>query len=57
MGRVIRWGILGTGRIARLVAQDFQMVSEAELLAVGSRDQTRARAFARHCGIAKAYGS
>jgi predicted dehydrogenase len=57
MGRVIRWGILGTGRIARLVAQDFQMVSEAELLAVGSRDQTRARAFARHYGMAKAYGS
>jgi hypothetical protein len=57
MGTVIRWGILGTGQIARTVAQDFRLVPEAVLLAVGSRDQTRAQAFARHHGIAKAYGS
>jgi len=57
MGNVIRWGILGTGQIAGVVAQDFRLLSNAKLLAVGSRDQTRAHTFARQHGIAKAYGS
>ncbi|WP_089941343.1 Gfo/Idh/MocA family protein [Candidatus Entotheonella palauensis] len=57
MGRVIRWGMLGTGRIAQLVARDFRLVPDAELLAVASRELTRSQAFARDHGIAKAYGS
>jgi predicted dehydrogenase len=56
MGRIIRWGMLGTGWIARIVAQDFQLVRDAELLAVASRERTRAQAFARTYRIAKAYG-
>lgn len=57
MGHVIRWGILGTGRIARIVAQDFRLVRDAELSAVASRKVGRAQAFARNYGVAKAYGS
>ncbi len=57
MGRIIRWGILGKGGIARVVAQDFRLVHEAQLLAVASRELTRAQAFAHDYGIAKAYGS
>ena len=41
----IRWGILGTGSIAHLVAADLKLLSDAELTAVGSRAQERADAF------------
>jgi predicted dehydrogenase len=57
MGRVIRWGVLGTGGIARTVAQDFRFVQDAELLAVASRELTRAQAFAQRYGLARSYGS
>ncbi len=57
MGQVIRWGILGTGRIARIVAQDFPLVHDARLSAVASRKYERAQAFARDYDIAQAYGS
>ncbi|MDB5110199.1 MAG: afr 2 [Mucilaginibacter sp.] len=35
--KIIRWGILGTGRIARKFAADLQLAGGCELLAVGSR--------------------
>jgi len=41
----IHWGILGTGSIARVFASDLQLLSAAELSAVGSRSQDRADAF------------
>ena len=43
--RKIRWGILGCGRIAGKFAQDLQLVADAELCAVASRDQSKADAF------------
>ncbi len=51
MGERVRWGILGTGKIARTLAQAIAGSSEAELLAVGSRDPQRADAFASEFGV------
>lgn len=57
MGRIIRWGMLGTGNIARAVAPDFNLVHDAELLAVASRQPAKAEAFAQAYNIDRSYGS
>jgi predicted dehydrogenase len=57
LGPRVRWGILGTGRMAGEFALALHRVPEAELVAVGSRDLPRAVAFARAGGAARAYGS
>ena len=54
--QVVRWGIVGPGRIADAVAPDFAHVENAELVAVVSRAQERAQAFADRHQIARAYG-
>ncbi|MCO5219676.1 MAG: Gfo/Idh/MocA family oxidoreductase [Thermomicrobiales bacterium] len=41
----IRWGIVGTGNIAKIFARDMPLAANAELLAVGSRSQEKADAF------------
>lgn len=53
----IRWGVIGTGRIAHTVAKDFREVAGAELAAVASRTNARADEFAQAHGVPKAYGS
>ncbi|MFB6098792.1 MAG: Gfo/Idh/MocA family protein, partial [Salinibacter sp.] len=53
----IHWGILGTGNIARLVAEDLQLLAEAELTAVGSRAQVRADAFGDTFDVPRRYSS
>jgi predicted dehydrogenase len=53
----IRWGILGTGGIARKFAEDLPKVPGAELAAVGSRSTATAEAFAAKHGFARAHGS
>lgn len=54
---VIRWGILGLGRIAHKFVQDLQTVPDVELLAVASTSQQRADEFAAQYGAKHAYGS
>ena len=54
-----RWGILGTGRIARLFAQGLEAAPNAQLVAVGSRSVDTARSFLNDVGSpnATAHGS
>ncbi|SEJ64446.1 Predicted dehydrogenase [Demequina mangrovi] len=53
----VRWGILGAGGIAHKLADAVSSHTASEVVAVGSRDQSRAQAFADEMGIPKAYGS
>lgn len=52
-----RWGILGAGRIAGVFAEGLANLPDAELLAVGSRSQENADAFAERFGVARRYAS
>jgi predicted dehydrogenase len=45
MEKVIRWGILGTGKIARAMAQGLRDAPGAQLVAVASRSSAGAQAF------------
>lgn len=51
------WGILGTGRIARRFALALRSSASERVLAVASRDQARAGAFAHELGVERAYDS
>jgi predicted dehydrogenase len=53
----IRWGILGCGRIARKFASDLKLVSEAELVSVGSRSRESAENFAKEFPVKKVHHS
>jgi len=44
--KIIKWGILGTGRIAKIFAADLQLAEGCELVAVASRNQSGADEFA-----------
>jgi xylose dehydrogenase (NAD/NADP) len=54
---VTRWGLVSTARINREVLAGAAASSEVEVVAVASRDQARAEAYAREHGIPTAYGS
>lgn len=51
MTEKIRWGILGTGAVARKFAVGLGALLDAELAAVGSRTQERADMFAAEFGV------
>jgi predicted dehydrogenase len=53
----VRWGILSTAHINRLVIPGLQTSPETELVAVASRDESRAKQYAEQRGIPRAYGS
>ncbi|HRR76496.1 MAG TPA: Gfo/Idh/MocA family oxidoreductase [Ruminococcus sp.] len=53
----IKWGIVGTGRIAHKFAEALNGCEEAELCAVASRSKEKADAFAEESGSREAYGS
>ena len=52
-----RWGILGPGSIAHEFAAGLRAIPDGELVAIGSRDQQRADAFAEQYGAPNRYGS
>jgi predicted dehydrogenase len=56
MGRTIRWGIMGTGKIARILAGALTASSSGDLAAVASRDHQRAQAFAREFDVGRVHG-
>jgi len=53
----IRWGIIGLGHIAKKFASDFKLVPNAELVAVASRNESNAKAFAAQFGAQQHYSS
>ncbi|TDV47923.1 aldo/keto reductase [Actinophytocola oryzae] len=57
MADQLRWGVVGPGRIARAFAGQLPNSRTGRLVAVGSRDQQRAAAFAAEFGGARAHGS
>ncbi|MFJ4572737.1 Gfo/Idh/MocA family protein [Streptomyces sp. NPDC088846] len=57
MNRAVRWGVLATGGIAATFTEDLRTMPDAEVVAVASRTDTSAKAFAQRFGIPRAYGS
>ncbi|MEN9444082.1 MAG: hypothetical protein RIS47_972 [Bacteroidota bacterium] len=53
----IKWGILGTGFIARKMAEALAFVPNAKLYAIASRNLDTAQKFADEFAVVKAYGS
>jgi D-xylose 1-dehydrogenase (NADP+, D-xylono-1,5-lactone-forming) len=56
-GDPVRWGIVSTALINRLVIPPAQASDKVDLVAMASRDQARAEEYAREWGIGRAYGS
>jgi D-xylose 1-dehydrogenase (NADP+, D-xylono-1,5-lactone-forming) len=56
MGKV-RWGVLSTASIGRLVIEATRRARHAEFVAVASRDATRARSLADELGLEASFGS
>lgn len=53
----IRWGIIGTGRIAKVFAEALKIVENSELAAVGSRKIDTAKKFAEEFNVPNAFAS
>ncbi|MBC6999223.1 Gfo/Idh/MocA family oxidoreductase [Cytophaga sp. FL35] len=54
---MIRWGIVGPGRIAHSFAKDLKLVEGGKLTAVASRSLERAQEFAKEYGAEHSFGS
>lgn len=57
MAQELRWGILGTGRMARAFTGDLQLLADAQVAAVGSRSSDTARHFGAAFHIPQQFGS
>jgi xylose dehydrogenase (NAD/NADP) len=57
MTEPVRWGVLSTAQINDAVIRGARKSDRVEVLAVASRDQARADAYARERGYPRAYGS
>jgi predicted dehydrogenase len=55
--RALRWGIASTGSIAASMCETLRMLPDAEIVAVGSRTQDAADAFAGRFDIPHAHGT
>jgi predicted dehydrogenase len=55
--RTVRWGVLGTARIATKVSSAINSTPGAELLAIGSRSLDRANQWAQQHGASQSYAS
>ena len=53
----VRWGILGTGNIARQFARGLSQLPDAQLVAVGSRRQDTADAFGEQFAVPRRYAT
>ena len=52
-----KWGILAPGKMSVKFSKGIQLLENAEIYAVGSRDQQRADNFAHEFGCTKSYGN
>ena len=57
MSKTLNWGIIGTGRIAHIFARGLAESQTGTLLAVGSRTQEAAHAFAETWNVQRRYAS
>src|SRR6185295_3260013 len=57
MNNMIRWGILGTGRIARQFAEGLKVLPDAKLIGVGSRTFEQADTFGKQFGVPQCHAS
>lgn len=55
--KIINWGIIGAGKIAKKFATDVHTVPNCEFYAIASRDLQKAEAFKQEFKAEKAYGS
>jgi predicted dehydrogenase len=55
--RLLRWGLLGTARINRVLIPPLQASRRNQLVAVASRSIEKAKAYAREKNIPRAFGS
>ena len=53
----VRWGMLSTAGIGRVVASAIRGSSEAEFVAVAGRDAGKAAAYAAEVGVPRSFGS
>jgi len=57
MEKKYKWGILAPGKMSAKFTRGLKLLDNAELFAVGSRDEERAKKFAGEFGFKKYYGS
>src|SRR5688572_10284027 len=57
MAKILRWGFLGTGNIAKQFGAGVRTSDRCSIVAAGSRSAETSRAFGEAFGAARAYGS
>ena len=55
--QTIRWGIIGTGRIARAFAEGLKFTNNGKLHGIASRSLASAQSFAQEWNIPSAFGN